>query len=442
MPGAAQKTGLSVRPACRRAVAAAAFAAALGAAPSAFAKDELTVAIVTFLSGPAAAHFGIPARQGAELAVDAINAGAVPPPYDTPGIASAKVLPIFVDEAGGATKQVAEFRNLVQRRNVDVVLGYISSGDCLAIPQTAEEMRQLTILVDCGTPRVFEEASYRYVFRVGPHAVMDNVAAARYLLDRSPDIRTIAGLNQNYAWGQDSWSDFVAAMRELKPDIEVVDAQFPRLFAGQFGAEISALLAKRPDVIHSSFWGADLEALIVQGAGRGLFRRSQIVLSAGEHILPRIGERMPDGTIIGARGPHGDFAPDNALNAWFRPAYRARFDAYPNHPSHKFTMALLGLKSAYEKAAAGAGGFPGIEQVIAAFEHLEWDSPSGQVRMALADGHQAIQANAIGLTRYDPEQGRVTVTDVVHYPATCVNPPPEFDGIAWIEAGFPGADCD
>lgn len=406
------------------------------------AKDELTIAVVTFLSGPAAAHFGVPAKQGAELTIDAINAGTLPPPYDTPGLAGAKIVPLFVDEAGGATKQVAEFRNLVQRRNVDIVFGYVSSGDCLAIPQTAEEMQQLTILVDCGTPRVFEEASYRYVFRVGPHAVMDNVAAARYLLERNPDIKTIAGLNQNYAWGQDSWNDFVASMRKLKPDVEVIDEQFPRLFAGQFGAEISALLSKRPDVIHSSFWGADLEALIVQGAGRGLFDRSQVVLSAGEHILPRIGDRMPDGTIIGARGPHGDFAPDNELNAWFKPAYLERFNAYPNHPSHKYTMGLLALKAAFDKAAEAAGGFPDQEQVIGALEYLEWDSPSGPLKMALANGHQAIQDNAVGLTKYDPEEGRVRVTDITHYPADCVNPPPDINGIPWIEAGFPGSSCD
>lgn len=402
---------------------------------------EVTVAIVSFLSGPAAAHFGIPARNGAEFAIDAINAGTVPPPFSGAGLAGARIVPVYVDEAGGATKQVAELRNLVQRRGVDVVMGYISSGDCLAIPRTAEELRMLTVLVDCGTPRVFEEASYRYVFRTGPHAVMDNVAAARYLAEMFPDVETIAGLNQNYAWGQDSWSDFAASMKTLMPGVEVVDAQFPKLFAGQFGAEISALLARAPDVVHTSFWGADLEALINQGAGRGLFHRSKVVLTVGEHILPRIGDRLPDGTVVGARGPHGDFAPDSALNRWLRAGYAERYGAPATHPAYKFTMALLGLKTAWELAAERAGGPPGREQVIDAFEGLEWDSPSGPVRMALAGGHQAIQANAIGLTRWDDALGRVTVEKVRHYPAECVNPPPDMDGIPWIEAGFPGAQC-
>ena len=109
---------------------------------------------------------------------------------------------------------------MVQRQKVDVVMGYISSGDCLAIPAVAEELKQLTILIDCGTPRVFEEASYKYVFRTGPHAAMDNIAGALYLKRKGITPKKIAAINQNYAWGQDSWADFKGSIdiffQELK----------------------------------------------------------------------------------------------------------------------------------------------------------------------------------------------------------------------------------
>ena len=36
-------------------------------------------------------------------------------------------------------------------------MGYISSGDCLAIPAVAEELKQLTILIDCGTPEFLKK---------------------------------------------------------------------------------------------------------------------------------------------------------------------------------------------------------------------------------------------------------------------------------------------
>jgi branched-chain amino acid transport system substrate-binding protein len=416
-------------------------AAAAVAGGAAHAKDTITMGLVAFISGPASGVFGIPAQNGAEVIIDALNAGEMAAPYDTPGIAGAKIETVLVDEAGGATKQVAEFRNMVQRQGVDFVLGYISSGDCLAVPQISEELKMLTVLADCGTPRVFEEASYRYVFRTGAHAVMDNVAAARYLLAMEPDAKRIAGINQNYAWGQDSWHDFSTSMKALQPGVEIVTAQFPKIFAGQYGAEISTLLAGRPDVVHSSLWGADLEAFILQAAGRGLFDRSQVILSAGEQILNSIGQQLPDGTIIGGRGPHGPFAPPSALRDWFEARYFERVGNVPNYASYKYAQAILGVKLAYEKAAAAAGGWPTTEQVIDAFEHMEYSGPSGPVMMKLGNGHQAIQANAIGLSKWDPELGRVTVTDITRYDAECVNPPEGTTGIEWIEAGFPGAKC-
>src|SRR5215207_6666696 len=92
------------------------------------------IGVVTFLSGAAAGPFGVPARNGAEVLVEALNAGGqVPAPYATKGIGGAPIEVVLIDEAGGTTKQVTEFRNLVQRQNVDLVVGYISSGDCLAI---------------------------------------------------------------------------------------------------------------------------------------------------------------------------------------------------------------------------------------------------------------------------------------------------------------------
>ena len=401
----------------------------------------LKIGLVTFLSGPAAGHFGVPARNGAEVTIDAINNGTLPAPYDQPGIAGARVEVVTIDEAGGANKQVAEFRNLVQRQNVDLVYGYISSGDCLAVPPVAEELKKLTILADCGTPRVFEEASYHYVFRTGAHAVMDNVSIGRYLRQHFPDTKRIAGINQNYAWGQDSWHDITATMTALEPSTEIVTEQFPKLFAGQFGAEISALLVAKPDIVYTSFWGSDLEGFILQGVGRGLFAQSKIVLSAGEQILPRIGKQLPDGTIVGARGPHGDFARKSALNEWFRKNYVDRYNTAPNYAAYKYSQGLLAIKTAYEKAAAAAGGKPDQEQVIAALEYMDWEGPSGMVKMGIGKGHQAVQETAVGLSKWDAELGRVTVSDVVYYPADCVNPPDGVTGIDWIKGGFTGANC-
>ncbi len=403
---------------------------------------KLKIGIVTFLSGGAAGPFGIPARNAAELMVEAINNGTVPAPYNSKGIAGALIQTVVIDEAGGTTKQVTEYRNLVQRENVDLVIGYISSGDCLAVAPVTEELKKLTIFFDCGTPRIFEDASYTYLFRTGPHGTMDNVAAARYLAETAPQAKSIAGLNQNYAWGQDSWADFRLSMQALKPGISIVTEQFPKLGAGQYGAEISALLVGKPDILHTSFWGADLEGFVLQARARGVFDARKVLLSAGEPAIFRLGAQIPDGTIIGARGTHGLFAKPSALNDWFRKAYYDRFATPPIYASYKMAIAFLGVKAAYEKAAAGTGKVPTQEAVIKAFEFLEFETPSGKIRMALGKGHQAIGDNAIGTYKFDKAAGQPTFVDVKYYAAECVNPPEGVKSEAWIKSGFKGAKCN
>ncbi|MBL8532435.1 MAG: ABC transporter substrate-binding protein [Betaproteobacteria bacterium] len=398
-------------------------------------KDSIKIGFVTFLSGPAAGPFGVPAKMAAEAIVESLNAGKVPAPYQQKGYGGSPLELVIIDEAGGATKQVSEFRTLVQRQDVDLVIGYIGSGDCLAIAPVAEELKKLTVLFDCGTPRIFEEASYKYVFRTRAHATMDAVAAARYLFDNRPAAKRFSGINQNYAWGQDSWNDFENTIKTMKPEVQIGTSQMPKFGAGQYGAEISALINSNSDVIHSSLWGGDLEAFMLQATPRDLFKKSQLILVAGEPNLHRMVGNVPDGTIVGARGPHGLFAQPSTLNTWLKDIYKAKAGIIPNYPAYSVAQAVLGVKAAYEKAQQKkGGGAPSQDEIIAALEGITFDSPSGKVSMALGKGHQAVQGTAYGTTR--TENGVVKVGNIKYYPAEQVQPPEGVSSLDWIKSGF------
>jgi branched-chain amino acid transport system substrate-binding protein len=62
--------------------------------------------------------------------------------------------------------------------------------------------------------------------------------------------------------------------------------------------------------------------------------------------------------------------------------------------------------------------------------------------MALGDGHQAIQSNAVGRTQWDAEHKMVKLVDIEHFSADCVNPPATMKAEEWIAQGFPGAKCN
>jgi branched-chain amino acid transport system substrate-binding protein len=391
---------------------------------------ELKVGIVTFLSGPAAV-FGVPARQAADFLIEKYNAEG--------GIGGAKLRAIVVDEAGGAEKQVAEYRRLVLDEKVDVIVGYISSADCLAVAPVAEELKVPTVLFDCGTNRIFEDGAYTYLARTAAHQGLDSVAAAKYVLKAKPDVKRIAGINQDYAWGRDSWDSFKKAMQKLKPDVEVVAELWPKLMAGEYSAEISRLVTSRPDVIHSSFWDGDLLGFVKQAAPRGIFQQSLVVLTAGEHMLQDVGKEMPDGVVVGARGDHWFLNnPDDPLHKEFVEGFRKKSGGrYPIYPAYHMYQAIAGVKAAYEKAMKASGGkWPSAEQVGRAFDGLEYRVPPGRPHLVRRD-HNAVEPAIMGVTRQTGQHPFAALDKVTIYPPDEVNPPVGTKMEDWIQSWKP-----
>jgi branched-chain amino acid transport system substrate-binding protein len=282
------------------------------------------------------------------------------------------------------------------------------------------------------------------VFRTHAHTVIDGVGAARYVLAMNPNVKTIAGINQDYAWGRDSWEVFQRSIRKLKPDVEVVDALWPKIFAGEYSTEISKLLVNKPDVVFTSFWGGDLVTFSGQAKARGLLDDSMVVVNnTGADI-----KDLAPGMLIGSRGPHGIVSPDmerNPLRKQFIDLYRQKYGLAPNnyiaHGAYHYLQALQGLRAAYDKAIKKAGRWPTTEQVASAFERLEFDTPSGHIAMAIGGGHQATEPAGYAVVKFDPALGVNTFSQIRMFPADCVNPPDGMKSLDWIDRSFPGAKC-
>lgn len=400
-------------------------AQAQGARPA-----EIKVGIATYLSGPASV-FGVPGRQTAEMLFDEINAAG--------GIAGIKVRPIFVDEGPGVDHVVGEYRRLVQGEGVHIVFSAISSADCIACAPLADEMRRPTLLWDCGTQRIFEEARYTYAFRPQANATPEILAALLYLLRAKPDFRSLAVINQDYAWGRDSWDIFRTALNVLKPGVRVAAELFPRFGATDFSTEITRVLAARPDVVLSTSWGGDLDALIRQSADRKLFERSTFVMPLAESSLERVGKALPAGHIIGARGDHWFLHPspaDPARLAKFTEDYRKRFNAYPIYSCHHMAQAVAAMKAGIERAVAAKGGeWPTDAELAAAFKGLEFPSPTSTVRIR-EDG-QGLENQLIGTSHHSDRYPFAVLTDMVVFPADLVTTPVGQKSADWLKTLTP-----
>jgi branched-chain amino acid transport system substrate-binding protein len=219
----------------------------------------------------------------------------------------------------------------------------------------------------------------------------------------------------------------------LKPDVKVVAELWTKFQAGEYSAEISNLLAKKPDVLHSSFWGGGLITFIKQAAPRGLFSQSLVLLSTGEQVLQNVGKAIPDGVVAAPRATGGYFAhPTTAMEKEFVKAIYKKNKRYPDYPAYRTYQAWSGLKGAYEKAIAQTGRWPSTEEVIKAFESLVWETPSGTITMR-AD-HQAVHGGMVGLTKYSEKYGFAILEKLVRHKAADINPPLGTKTMDWVRS--------
>ena len=353
--------------------------------------DELKIGITAFLSGPASV-FGEPAKAAADMMIEEMNAAG--------GIGGVPIRAFFVDEGAGGEAVLSEYRRLVQDVEVDAMFASISSGNCNKVAPLAEDLKVLNFMWDCGTQRIFEENDYRYVFRTQGNATPEMLSTVLYLLKTKPDFQSIAVVNQDYAWGRDSWAIFSTALKALKPDVEVVAEFFPKFGTPDFSTEISRLQAMRPDVILSTSWGGDLDTFVRQASQRGLTNTSTLVLPLAESSLERLGNALPPGHIVGGRGDHYFLHPEKKSDpefAEFVEAFREKTGAYPIYPVFHMSQALNALKAAYEKAIEANGGeWPSREQVVDAMQGLKFQGLGREVQIR-SDG-QGIEAMLLGTT--------------------------------------------
>lgn len=386
---------------------------------------ELNVGITTYLSGSASV-FGVPAKHAADIMIENINANG--------GIGGVKIVPTYIDEGGGGEKLLSEYRRLAEG-GTKVMLSAISSGHCNIVTPVAEDLKVLNVAWDCGTEKILEGKELKYVVRTQANATAEMVAQVLYLMKVKPDFKTIAIVNQDYAWGRDSRDLFLATLKKFKPDVKVVAEMFPKFGAADFSTEISRLQALRPDVILSTSWGGDLDTFVRQANQRNLFKNSTFVLSLAESSLERLGDSLPEGVIVGARGDHYFLHPEtknDPAHQDFVKKFKEKTGAYPIYSAYHMVQGLNGLKAGYEKAIKDNGGaWPTTEQVAAAMHDITFKGFGREVKIQRPDG-QGVEAQLFGITAKSDQYPFKVMKDITIIPGEMVTPPSGANSIEWI----------
>src|SRR5437867_8256433 len=166
---------------------------------------------MTFFTGPAAV-LGEPMYKGNLLAAEEINAQG--------GLLGKRKIEILkADEAAGTDANVKELRRLKLSEKIDMFMGITSSGNTPALGPIAEELKLLTIFVDGCTDFLFDKAvpNPRYIFRITNIQSADGSTCALAVAQTWPDVKKVAHIHPDYAYGRNCYDHFSIVTKKLLP---------------------------------------------------------------------------------------------------------------------------------------------------------------------------------------------------------------------------------
>jgi branched-chain amino acid transport system substrate-binding protein len=243
------------------------------AAPAS-AQNTIKVGVPMPLSGPAAL-FGEPAVKGARMFVDEINASG--------GVLGKKIELIVRDSKASADEAVRVSREMILKEEVQFLVGTLTSAEGPAVSTIAKENKIILIAPIPKTDQLTAPKNlHPYVFRTAANTTMEGRSVAE-IIATWKDVKKVATIAHDYAYGQDVAKSFVDHLKGLRPDIEIVDQQWPKLGEADYTPFINAQMAKKPEAVFSAMWGGHFVTWAKQAKPLGFFDLVQNrVVNGGE----------------------------------------------------------------------------------------------------------------------------------------------------------------
>ena len=378
-------------------------ALALFGAPQASAQKTIKVGFPMILSGPGAL-FGEPALKGAQMYVEEVNAAGA--------VLGKRLELILRDTKGNADEAVRVSRELILKDNVDFLVGTLTSAEGPAVSTIAKDNKIVFIAPIPKTDQLTAPANlHPYVFRTASNTTIEGRTAAEIVAKWG--LKRIATISPDYAYGQDVTKAFVEHLKKIKPDVEIVDQQWPKLGEADYTPFINAQMGKKPDAVFSSLWGGHFLTFAKQAKPLGYFDAVKYnFIGAGEAAS------IESARTMGAEYPVGIWGNTYDVNDWPNgPAahkdYIQRLKAYTkeeNPSSWPITgyVAMQVLAEGIKKA-----GSTDSDKVAKALLDLTVDTPIGKQTLRAKD-HQANRGQFWGKTVKDEKLGFARLQEVVY----------------------------
>ena len=354
-----------------------------GGSTSGDVSGSLKVGVLEPLSGPTAIS-GQEAQQGSQVTRDLIEEET-----------DLEIELVVEDTEASPDTGVQRARSLIQRENVDIIHGIVSSAVAKAVVEFTSQQQVPLIGTATQTPDITKEQCSRYTFRTTTNLIMQQRATAKLTADNlagEGESVDIHGVNPDYVYGQQSWSVFKDVYPQLNPAANITGSEFPAFLKGDYNQEIQAILDQDPDIVHSSLYSGDMISFIQQAQQFDFFEQIDAMLAGVVPMEVNIAlgpENTPDNlwTAVSTylRWPESKL--DQLEN--FNQMYRDRFDSPSQGEPTSFTYENAKAMRAIQQGVEEAGS-TNVEDIIDAMEGLTVTKAPAPPATIREGDHQAV----------------------------------------------------
>ncbi len=310
-----------------------------------------------------------------------------------PEIAGRRYTIVKEDDTADPSVGVSKVRKLIDRDDVDVIVGTIHSGVAAAIRNPIVEAKRLWLNPIATNDLLAEQGCSRYHFRFSASGWQSSAPMATWAKAKLGDRAYVCAFN--FAFGQQTAAHFRKAFEEAGG--KIVGESFPPFGTTNYAPYFPAIKDASPQLIFANFAGPDAVAFVKQFAEFGLASSVKIVAPSNlvsEDVLPAQGDA--------ALGIYSNsyYTPSHDIpkNRWFVKACKEQVGKDANHflcAGYDVAQALFG---ALRETKGDASNRERLAQVI---EAMRLDSPRGSLRFDPRN-HNPIQDVHIRVVQANP----------------------------------------
>ena len=350
----------------------------IGAALAGFAlsanAQTIKVGVPMILSG-AGAQFGSPILDGAKMYVEEVNAAG--------GVLGRKIELVSRDTKSRPDEAVRVARELILRDKVDFLMGTFTSAEGTAVSQVAKENEMLTIVPGPKTDRLTApDQLHPFIFRSSANTTTEGRAGAE--LAMTMKVKRVATIAPDFAYGRDAAGAFVAHLKKLMPDVQIVDQQWPKLNEADYSAFVTAQMASKPELVFSVICCGNFDAFAKQAKALGYFTALKgnfigVAEAGSVEMLKALGDDYPLG-VWGNTYDAYNFDGSPAHKAYLEKVKKFTKESIPSSWVIQGYISMQFLTEAIKKA-----GSTDSKKVSQALKGLTISSPQGQITMRAKD---------------------------------------------------------